>query len=159
MLESGFDREDFLREDLRKLTVLLESNLKAQNGIVGFGKLLNTVCLFVADIPLAPSALPDADDTAKAISALRHLGWNHDVEPMLKAFEADSSFITYRGERNASSSANCNILSCLLRTPDPAKYTKQIVKCATFLSRTWMSNSGPDKWVSLTPTNTQLELR
>ncbi|KAF2477643.1 Ent-kaurene synthase, partial [Lindgomyces ingoldianus] len=130
LLESGFDKEDFLREDIRKLTVFLETNLKSQKGIVGF----------------APSSLPDADDTAKTISALRLLGWDHSVDPMLKAFEADSSFITYRGERNASSSANCNILSCLLRTPEPARYTKQIVKCVTFLSKTWMENNGPDKW-------------
>ncbi|KAF2191563.1 hypothetical protein K469DRAFT_623355 [Zopfia rhizophila CBS 207.26] len=111
LLESGFDREDFLLADIRKLTVLLETNLKGQKGIVGFGM----------------------------ISAPH-------VEPMLKAFEADSSFITYRGERNASSSANCNILSCLLRTAEPAKYTKEMVKCANFLSKNWMANNGPDKW-------------
>jgi len=66
---------------------------------------------------------------------------------MLKAFEADSSFITYRGERNASSSANCNILLCLLRSPDSVKYTRQIVKCIQFVSAGWENNNGPDKWV------------
>ncbi|ORY10761.1 hypothetical protein BCR34DRAFT_566382 [Clohesyomyces aquaticus] len=67
---------------------------------------------------------------------------------MLKAFEAEASFITYRGERNASSSANCNILSCLLRTPSPEKYTEEIVKCVRFLSKTWTGNNEPDKWAS-----------
>jgi hypothetical protein len=104
-------------------------------------------------VAIAPSSLPDADDTAKAISALRLLGWNQDVQPMLKAFETDSSFITYRGERNASSSANCNILSCLLRTPEPAQYTIQMVKCISFLSEGWKSNNGPDKWVSVKSDN------
>lgn len=70
---------------------------------------------------------------------------------MLKAFEAESSFITYRGERNASSSANCNILSCLLRTSEPAQYTEQMVKCISFLSEGWKNNNGPDKWVSVNP--------
>ncbi|KAF2651583.1 hypothetical protein K491DRAFT_606568 [Lophiostoma macrostomum CBS 122681] len=127
LFEAGFDKEDFLLADMRKLTVFLESNLKAQKGIVGF-------------------PLPDADDTAKTISTLRLLGWDKDVAPMLKAFEAEKSFITYRGERNASSSANCNILLCLLRVPEPAKYTMQIVKAVAFLSRFWMDNNGPDKW-------------
>ncbi|KAF2864749.1 hypothetical protein BDV95DRAFT_508760 [Massariosphaeria phaeospora] len=109
LIESGFDKDDFLLADMRKLTLLLEKNLQAHKGIVGW----------------APGCLPDADDTAKTISALRLLGWNKEVEPMLKAFESDASFITYRGE---------------------PKYTKEIVKCANFLSQTWMHNNGPDKW-------------
>ncbi|PSN74107.1 Ent-kaurene synthase [Corynespora cassiicola Philippines] len=130
LLESGFDKEDFLLADVRKLTLLLESNIRSHRGIVGW----------------APGCLPDADDTAKTISVLRMLGFNEKVEPMLKAFEADASFITYRGERNASTSANCNILLCLLRDPEPAKYTQSIVKCVNFLAKSWMSNNGPDKW-------------
>ena len=39
LLESGFDKEDFLLADVRKLTVLLETNLRAQKGIIGFGML------------------------------------------------------------------------------------------------------------------------
>jgi len=66
---------------------------------------------------------------------------------MLEAFENDSFFITYRGERNASTSANCNVLMCLLHSPEPMKYTKQIVKCVRFLSYSWENNNGPDKWV------------
>ncbi|KAF2248178.1 hypothetical protein BU26DRAFT_428436 [Trematosphaeria pertusa] len=85
ILESGFDKDEFLLADIRKLTVLLEANLKQEKGIVGW-------------------------------------------------------------ERNASSSANCNVLSCLLKTTQPARYTKQIVKCASFLSKSWMRNNGPDKW-------------
>ncbi|ORY10760.1 hypothetical protein BCR34DRAFT_654185 [Clohesyomyces aquaticus] len=37
-LESGFEKDDLLREDIRKLTILLETNLKTQGGIVGFGE-------------------------------------------------------------------------------------------------------------------------
>jgi len=39
LLEAGFDKNDFLLADIRKLTVLLESNLRLQEGIVGFGML------------------------------------------------------------------------------------------------------------------------
>ena len=39
LLESGFDKDNFLLADIRKLTVLLETNLRAQKGIIGFGML------------------------------------------------------------------------------------------------------------------------
>ncbi|KAF2198780.1 Ent-kaurene synthase [Delitschia confertaspora ATCC 74209] len=130
LLEGGFTQEDFLLEDIRKLTFTLQSNLKNQQGIVGF----------------APFSLPDADDTAKTITILGLMGWKQSIEPMLKAFEAEASFRTYRGERNASTTANCNILLCLLRSAESSKYTSQIVKCVQFLVQAWMANSGPDKW-------------
>lgn len=41
ILESGFDKDEFLLADIRKLTVLLEANLKQEKGIVGWGKQRN----------------------------------------------------------------------------------------------------------------------
>jgi hypothetical protein len=40
------------------------------------------------------------------------------------------------------------VLSCLLQTATPVVHTKQILKCVTFITKTWSENSGPDKWVS-----------
>lgn len=75
---------------------------------------------------------------------------NRDVsiEPMLAEFERDKCFITYRGERNASFSANCNVLLCLLDMPEKRKYTARIVKCAKYIENLWRSGKVQDKWVS-----------
>jgi hypothetical protein len=39
LLEAGFEKENFLLGDIQKLTELLDTNLKSQEGIVGFGML------------------------------------------------------------------------------------------------------------------------
>ncbi|KAK3951397.1 hypothetical protein QBC32DRAFT_215092 [Pseudoneurospora amorphoporcata] len=94
-----------------------------------------------------PGGLVDADDTARAIMALRHLGNTKvGVEPLIRAFEAKDHFRTYEGERNPSISANCNVLTCLLMMDDPTIYSRQIVKTAKFLCQQVHTNSVREKW-------------
>lgn len=96
----------------------------------------------------APSCLADADDTANVLAALSILGRDVNIEPMLAAFEKDEHFITYQGERNASFSANCNVLLCLLRSPKRRMYTSQVAKSVKFLESLWKQGKTQDKWVS-----------
>ena len=97
----------------------------------------------------APGALPDADDTAKTIITLRQLGKDPDPSQMIKHFTTDQKhFSTYPGERDASFSANCNVLQALLHTASVQKHTRQIVRIATFLCDSWWTGATQDKWVS-----------
>ncbi|KAK3386276.1 hypothetical protein B0T20DRAFT_465316 [Sordaria brevicollis] len=93
-----------------------------------------------------PGGLVDADDTARAIMALRHLGANVGVDSLIRAFEAKDHFRTYEGERNPSISANCNVLTCLLMMDDPTVYVRQIVKTAKFLCEQVHADSVREKW-------------
>lgn len=97
--------------------------------------------------PLAGTVLPDADDTAKAITALHYLGRKMSVDSLLQAFEGESCFKTYPGERNPSVSANCNVLICLLTRDNPMKFYVQITKILHFVSRQLISGASNEKWV------------
>lgn len=97
---------------------------------------------------LAPTALPDVDDTAKAIAALRYLDRPANPDALLHAFETESHFRTYQGERNPSFSSNCNVLISLLILEDPTAYVSQIVKAANFLCKQVINGDVIDKWVS-----------
>ncbi|KAI0889799.1 Ent-kaurene synthase [Annulohypoxylon maeteangense] len=110
----------------------LEKTLTSNNGTIGF----------------SPSAVPDADDTAKTIIALHHLGKAINVEPLLQAFDSADHFKTYKGERNPSFSANCNILACLMIVEDPTPYGAQIAKAASFLCTQVFSGNVKEKWHS-----------
>lgn len=102
-------------------------------------------------IPTAASSVPDADDTAKAIMALRCLGKSDtDVKPLVKTFESDSHFLTYIGERNSSFSTNCNVLMCLSTVENARQHASQIIKTANFLSAQVLAGEFIDKWVSVT---------
>lgn len=116
-----------------QLAELLSTALSAQGGLLGF----------------APSVQPDADDTAKTLTALSALGHPASPAGMLARFEAETHFKTYDGERNASFSANCNVLVALLSQPDPSDYQKQITKTLRFLVDLWWNSDGwiEDKWV------------
>lgn len=97
----------------------------------------------------ASSLVPDADDTAKAIMALRYLGETDvSVRPLVETFECRSHFLTYPGERNPSFSTNCNILMCLGMLEDPLPYKSQIIKTARFLCDQVYQAQIIDKWVS-----------
>lgn len=95
------------------------------------------------------SSIPDADDTAKAIMALRYMGKEDDVsvKTLVQTFESASHFLTYPGERNPSISTNCNVLTCLCMLEDPVPYASQITKAASFLCDEVLSGSVRDKWV------------
>jgi hypothetical protein len=93
LFEAGFNQEDFLMADIRSMTKMLEANLSKGKGTVGWGEPATPhVKAEIITLP-APSCLADADDTAKTISALRLLGWEKELGPMLKAFEADAYFM------------------------------------------------------------------
>lgn len=130
LLGGGFSISELDSSQLSVIADCLEQSLKAHGGIVGF----------------ASSCLPDADDTAKTIMALHLLRRSASVTPMIKEFEGQSHFITYKGERNASFSANCNVLTCLLHLPDPSAYSPQIVKATKYLICSWRSGKLKDKW-------------
>ena len=94
----------------------------------------------------APGLLSDADDTAKTILSLNLLGRPISPDQMIAEFETKSHFQTYKAERNASFSANCNVLNALLHDPEPVKYLSQIHKTANFLCDSWWAGSLKDKW-------------
>jgi hypothetical protein len=95
------------------------------------------------------SAGPDADDTAKAITALRYIGKPFPLDALFPAFELPTHFQCFQFERNPSLSTNCNVLIALLAYPQPAKYSSQILKAATFIIQEYWTTEGmvQDKWV------------
>ncbi|TGJ80818.1 hypothetical protein E0Z10_g7954 [Xylaria hypoxylon] len=109
---------------------MLETSLGSGGGMVGF----------------SGTALPDADDTAKAITALHYLGRDMSVDSLLQAYEGESCFKTYPGERNSSISANCNVLICLLTRDDPMAFCVQITKILHFVSRQLILGASNEKW-------------
>ncbi|KAL2038430.1 hypothetical protein N7G274_008769 [Stereocaulon virgatum] len=109
----------------------LQDHFRKQKGVLGF----------------APTVLPDADDTAKTILTLNHLGGKMDPEQMIKHFKTKHNhFCTYPGERNASFSANCNVLQALLSCHEAQKYTSEISSITTFLCDSWWAGTARDKW-------------
>ena len=98
----------------------------------------------------APFIESDADDTAKALFVLNKLGSNRSVDGMVQKFEVKGHFQTYPAERDASFSANCNVLLTLLHQKEVGRYHQQIYMCVRFLTRCWWNTDGPirDKWVS-----------
>lgn len=99
---------------------------------------------------IAPGVEADADDTAMSILLLNILGKSFPAKDMIKAFGNESHFITYPRESNASFSANCNVLLCLLASPDLESHIPQVEKVARFLFTCWYESNDPikDKWVS-----------
>jgi hypothetical protein len=131
-------------------TTLL-NELEAGDGLAGFGiQLLSNVLRYLElKFPPAPSVGPDADDTAKSLIALDLLNVHYSRSAMVKEYEAADHFKTYPLERNPSLSANCNVLSALLRCPNVDDYCQQIVKCCQFICNVWWTSNDmiQDKWV------------
>lgn len=99
----------------------------------------------------APTSIPDSDDTAKTIMALRHLGKIVSVDALVEAFESEDHFRTYERERNPSFTSNCNVLTCLCMLEDPLPYALQISKAAKFLCSQVSGGNVRDKWVGCHP--------
>lgn len=99
---------------------------------------------------IAPSIMPDADDTAQGLYALRLLEDSEPYEPLIQHYETTDHFLTYALERNPSFSANCNVLNALLYSADVKNYSTQVYKCASFICDSWWLSNNPlqDKWVS-----------
>ncbi|KAA8646608.1 uncharacterized protein ATNIH1004_008041 [Aspergillus tanneri] len=130
LLDAGFTMDELGLERLHAVRTYLVEAIANMNGVVSF----------------APHCLPDPDDSAVALSTLQILGEHVDLQPMFKRFEGSDHFITFIGERNASLSANCNVLICILRHPDSHAYTGQVVKCARFLCTLYYRSQFKDKW-------------
>ncbi|RDL34572.1 uncharacterized protein BP5553_07700 [Venustampulla echinocandica] len=130
LLSAGFTVDELGVYNVKRLSGIIEKEFQDRNGIVGF----------------APQLIPDADDTAKTILTLNLLGRPTSPDGMIANFEATSHFRTYPGERNASFSANCNVLNALLHVENPGQYTKQISKTTIFLCKSWMAGNITDKW-------------
>ncbi|KAJ8132166.1 hypothetical protein O1611_g1462 [Lasiodiplodia mahajangana] len=108
----------------------LQSQLDSHQGVVGWDS----------------DVLADADDTAKTILSLNLLNVATSPAAMVTEFRVNKHFQTYKYERNASLSTNCNVLDALLHAPDPAEYTSQIVELAQFICDAYFSGSIRDKW-------------
>ena len=93
--------------------------------------------------------VPDVDDTAKTIAALRLLESPVSFDGLIKRFELESHFQCYPLERNPSFTANCNVLLAFLLAPEPSQYRAQIIKCIRFISDQWWNSDSlvSDKWV------------
>jgi hypothetical protein len=69
---------------------------------------------------------------------------------MIEHFETKTHFQTYASERDASFSANCNVLLALLHQHDASRHAAQILKAARCLCNYWWDthDTPRDKWVS-----------
>ncbi|KAK2879355.1 hypothetical protein FQN49_000965 [Arthroderma sp. PD_2] len=132
LLENSITVSDIGEEQAKRAATFLKAAIEGHGGLLGF----------------APNLEADADDTAKALLALSILGHHTSPVELLKEFECETHFRTYQGERNASFSANCNVLLALLSQPDPSLYTSQIEKATQFLCNTWWESDTfiEDKW-------------
>ena len=90
----------------------------------------------------------DVDDTAKALEALHHLGFEYSIKSLVQTYESSEHFVTYPGERNPSLSANCNVLIALLLCEDTDQHIPQIAKAAKFLTDGVFKCQVREKWVS-----------
>ena len=107
--------------------------------------------LHIDQLIIVPSVLADADDSAKALLTLDLLGRDVLPDRMIDQFKSENGhFRTYPGERDASFSANCNVLIALLHSPNVEMYSSCISNIATFLSDAWWTGASRDKWVGVT---------
>lgn len=135
LLEAGLSPRSLEQPDVVNLANFLQEALAHSDGTVGF----------------APGLLADADDTSKSLLTLSLLGRAVDPSQMVARFDMGTHFQTYAGERNASFSANCNVLSALLHLEAPSLYAAQIISAASFICGAWYTGSVNDKWVWFTP--------
>jgi len=91
----------------------------------------------------------DADDSAKVILSLNLLGRRVHAHSLTEHFRSENNhFRTYLGERDASFSANCNVLRAVLEAPNANDHIVDIENIAEFLCASWWCGASKDKWVS-----------
>ncbi len=91
----------------------------------------------------------DADDSAKVILTLNLLGRRVNARSLTEHFKSNNGhFRTYLGERDASFSANCNILKAMLEAPQVSHHTTDIRSILEYVCESWWSGAIKDKWVS-----------
>ncbi|MFC0530851.1 prenyltransferase/squalene oxidase repeat-containing protein [Phytohabitans kaempferiae] len=94
---------------------------------------------------------PDADTTSAVLLALARCGDDRGLEA-LSAYETDTHFVTWHGERTASTSANAHVLDALgeqvIRTPSLAgRYARAIDKVTSWLAgQQSAAGAWADKW-------------
>lgn len=77
------------------------------------------------------------------------LGQQVGLGPLVKCFKSKNGhFCIYLGERDASFSANCDILRALLQICDDINYEKDRSNLLDFLCELWWRGAIEDKWVS-----------
>ena len=132
LLEASFSIEDLGVDRVEQIQNILASGLEVGQGIAGF----------------ALAVVPDADDTARILLAMRSVGKAASAEKLVHTFEADAHFKTYTCERNASFTTNCNVLIALLLEGNILSYVSQIEKATRFLCSSWWNSSDgiKDKW-------------
>jgi hypothetical protein len=97
-------------------------------------------------VGFAPGFLPDADDTAVSILALRQNGVNYDLSRLLETFSTNDHVRTYKLESNGSFSANCNVLIALLHSDNARGHMGNIAVSVDFLITAAENGSVKDKW-------------
>ncbi|KAJ6468469.1 Ent-kaurene synthase [Mycena sanguinolenta] len=141
--DGGFNLSDLDQATVSQISAILEAGIDAGNGIVGF----------------ASEVGEDADDSAKVLTALHHLGVH---KSLCDAFELETHFRCFPYERNASITVQCNVLSALVQAAvsrplqngtlatafNEEQLSKPIFKTARFISETWWTTNGQmlDKW-------------
>ncbi|KAL9062537.1 MAG: hypothetical protein Q9161_009791 [Pseudevernia consocians] len=131
LFQGTFSVDTLDKKHLDRITSYLRNLFNRQKGLLGF----------------APSVLADADDTAKTILTLNHQGEQVDPGQMITHFKTKQNhFCTYPGERNASFSANCNVLQALLSCHNVQDYSLQISSVTIFLCDSWWGGAVLDKW-------------
>ncbi|KIK57345.1 hypothetical protein GYMLUDRAFT_172842 [Collybiopsis luxurians FD-317 M1] len=138
--DGGFNFNNLNPESVTAIAKILNEGIEAGGGVVGFA-------LDIGE---------DADDSAKALTALHHLGSHKSLAPLCKAFELETHFQCYPYERNPSLTAHCNILSALLEvgalelTEDfnKEKLAESVLKAVSFISEAWWTTNSEieDKW-------------
>ncbi|KAI1127673.1 hypothetical protein F5Y10DRAFT_191325 [Nemania abortiva] len=103
--------------DSGPVTIMLEESLVAQGNVARFPN----------------TSLLDANNTAKAITALAYLGKSVGVDSLLRVYEDQRCFRTCPEEQHSSVSVNCSILICLLAIGNSTNYCAQIAKILLFI--------------------------
>ncbi|KAL5002001.1 hypothetical protein BDV10DRAFT_181696 [Aspergillus recurvatus] len=122
LLENGFAAEDLGMEEVEKILQVIRASLT--DGVTG----------------ATHAFLPDADDTARALTILDLNGCNSSPAGMIQRFEDDDYFRTFGHElpnQVASVSVHGNVLGAFLRSSEPNLFARQIEKVARFLCAQW----------------------
>ncbi|MCJ1438192.1 hypothetical protein MMC27_007579 [Xylographa pallens] len=131
LVQNGYTTDILGAENLDVVADYLQEHLQQQNGLIGF----------------TPGVLADADDSAKTILTLNLLGRPTTSASIIQHFESEQGHIrTYLGERDASFSANCNVLMALLSCPDVSMHEYKIARIAIYICTVWFEGLVKDKW-------------
>ncbi|KAI4199737.1 MAG: hypothetical protein LQ348_001827 [Seirophora lacunosa] len=131
LLQSGYSTAGLGHNNMSHLASYLQKHYTAQNGLVGF----------------APLIQADADDSSRVAICLSFLGYQVETKPQVVHFRSDlTHFHTYINERDASFSANCNVLRAMLESGDFHDHFTRIEIASQYLCELWWNGRMEDKW-------------